>query len=447
MRSWSQAHTKTQYMRHLHSGKEFFDDVHGKWLEKERAIEARRLELKFFRKMGVYTKVPRKEAGNSKVITIRWIDVDKGDAENPNYRSRLVGWEIKKDKRPDPFAATPPLESLRYIIRKCASNQKLGARYCILRSDMKRAYFYASAIRPVFIVIPVEDRQPEDEGMVGRLNLSLYCIRDAAQNWQKECTGFMQSLGFIVGRASPCNFHRPKMNITCAVHGDDFTSRGPEWVIEWFRKRLADKYECKHDILGPGPKHSKSIRVLNRVRAWTHKGIAYEANRRHVDIVVQELGPSDAKSVTTPHSKKDTDKILSDLGKPLPPQEATMYRALAARLNHIALDKADVQFATNEVAKHMATPHPAHWNIFKRVGRYLLCAPRLVQMFTWQSQETQICTYIDSDWAGGKVTRKSISGGIMFVGCHAIKFWSSNQTNIAFSCAEAELYALLKGAN
>ena len=32
-------------MEHLYSGKEFYDDVHGKWLNKDMAIEARRLEI------------------------------------------------------------------------------------------------------------------------------------------------------------------------------------------------------------------------------------------------------------------------------------------------------------------------------------------------------------------------------------------------------------------
>ena len=38
-------------MEHLYSGKDFYDDISGKWLEKDRAIEARRLELEFFRKI------------------------------------------------------------------------------------------------------------------------------------------------------------------------------------------------------------------------------------------------------------------------------------------------------------------------------------------------------------------------------------------------------------
>ena len=44
-------------------------------------------------------------------IGTRWIDVNKGDDDNPEYRSRLVAQEIKRDNREDLFAATPPLEA------------------------------------------------------------------------------------------------------------------------------------------------------------------------------------------------------------------------------------------------------------------------------------------------------------------------------------------------
>ncbi len=42
---------------------------------------------------------------------IRGVDVNKGDDKSPEYRSRLVAKEIKKDDRTDLFAATPPLEA------------------------------------------------------------------------------------------------------------------------------------------------------------------------------------------------------------------------------------------------------------------------------------------------------------------------------------------------
>ena len=83
----------------------------------------------------------------------------------------------------------------------------------------------------------MEDRQPGGEGEVAKLNLSLYGTRDAAQNWQKEYTGFMIDIGFKVGRASPCNFYHPKLNISCTVHGGDFTSCGPEFCMEVLKQQ------------------------------------------------------------------------------------------------------------------------------------------------------------------------------------------------------------------
>ena len=51
-----------------------------------------------------------------KIINTKWLDVNKGDAENLNIRARLVGCEFATEKRDDLFAATPPLESLRMIL-------------------------------------------------------------------------------------------------------------------------------------------------------------------------------------------------------------------------------------------------------------------------------------------------------------------------------------------
>ena len=86
------------------------------------------------------------------------------------------------------------------------------------------------------------------------------------------------------------------------------------------------------------------------------------------------------------------------------------------------------------------------WKLLKRVGRYLLLAPRVVQVFVWQDDPAELTTFVDSDWAGDRVTRKSTSGGMVFRGHHLIKSWSSNQQIIALSSGEAELYAMTKGA-
>ena len=50
----------------------------------------------------------------------------------------------------------------------------------------------------------------------------------------------------------------------------------------------------------------------------------------------------------------------------------------------------------------------------------------------------------DSDWAGDTMTRKSTSGGTIRVGRHLVKSWSKDQSCIATSSGEAELYAANK---
>ena len=108
----------------MYEGMEFIDDVHGgKVLNKDMVIQARRLEMDFFKKMKVYKKVPKAEAKGHKIISTRWVDTNKGDEVNPDYRSRLVGKELKKDSRLDLFAATPPLETMKILIAKCAQGQ------------------------------------------------------------------------------------------------------------------------------------------------------------------------------------------------------------------------------------------------------------------------------------------------------------------------------------
>ena len=126
--------------------------------------------------------------------------------------------------------------------------------------------------------------------------------------------------------------------------------------MDWFKNKISAKYESKRSILGGNPQHEKSIRVLNRVPSWTPEGIQHEAGQRHADIVVDEFGLGQAQGVSTPGSKGDVDKALLNPGPLLQPQEATLYRTPAARLNDLALDRADIQRATKEVARHMAAP-------------------------------------------------------------------------------------------
>ena len=265
--------------RMMHEGMEFWDDVNAlKSLNWELAVQARMLKMEFFKKMGVYKEVLRDVAKKMgcKVITTNCVDTNKGDTSRPNYRSRLVGREVKYDKRLDLFSAALPLETLKFLCSMYARGQICPEPYRLAVIDIKRAYFNALARRPIFIEIPQTGLELGDEGCLGQLQLSLYGTRDAAQNWAHEYTTFLPSIGFQVGRASPCNFtHRPR-RVHLTVHGDCFTVMASAKQIAWLGKAMKKRYgsagaECWTDGRSSSSHPLDKNRIGVRARSATRR--------------------------------------------------------------------------------------------------------------------------------------------------------------------------------
>ena len=132
---------------------------------------------------------------------------------------------------------------------------------------------------------------------------------------------------------------------------------------------------------------------------------------------------------------------------PLSQEDATTYRALVARANYLAQDRADICFPVKELCKKMSKPDQSDWDALKRLGRYLLDKTRVIVKYEYQVIPEEIEVTVDTDFAGCLTTRKSTSGGIVKLGDHCIKAWSSNQAVIALSSGEAEYYGIVKGAS
>ena len=139
-----------------------YDEYTGAELPPELVEKAKQEELETYRKHAVYTKMPRSECfriTGKPPIGVRWVISNKGDAKNPEIRARLVAKEIKRDKREDLFAATPPLEAKKVLFSQCVSRRsKSGKPLKLAFIDIKRAYFHAPAIRKVFVELPSEDK-------------------------------------------------------------------------------------------------------------------------------------------------------------------------------------------------------------------------------------------------------------------------------------------------
>ncbi len=438
---------------------EAWDDVTGEELDPEEVKKARAEEIEFFRNRRVYRKVPIEQCvkrTGKHPIKVRWVDINKGDKRRPKYRSRLVAKDIKRNARPDLYAATPPLEALKAVLAVAAKGGKTGG---LMVNDVKRAYFYAPAVREVYVELCEEDRGNGEENMCGLLDFSMYGTRDAAQNWQIEFTKTLLNLGFQRGKSSPCVFHNKTRNIKTFVHGDDYVSAGEKKDIKWLEAELERKYEITTTIIGPENDDEKSVRVLNRLITWRPgKGIEYEADPRHAQILVKEL--ASGKAVSTPATREDHEdenKKMTDVKKKKEQQnvkkeakdeevEGTRFRGLAARANFLAADRMDIQYSVKEACRGMANPTKTDWSKLVRIAKYLKHKPRAVQLFPEEGEIDKITIHTDTDWAGCKRTRRSTSGGCITVGGCLVKSWSTTQSLVALSSGEAELYGIVKGS-
>ena len=304
--------------------------------------------------------------------------------------------------------------------------------------------FYAEATRDLYVELPEEDSE-FGGSMVGRLRLCLYGTRDAALNWQDTLSKHLVDIGFKRGIGFPSVFVHEERDVWTLVHGDDYFSAGSKDSLSWLESELSKKYEIKTSRVGHGTHCSAEGQILNRVVRATEQGYELEADPRHAELVIEQLGLQTAKGVTTP-GIDDPEDNEEESNETLGASEATAFRGMAARCNYLSADRPDIQFPVKELCREMSSPTVRSMTRLKRVGRYLKHRPRLIWRYDFQADDNVVDVSTDANWCGCRISRKSTSGGAIVKGCHLIKAWSKTQAVLAKSSAESELYGVVKGA-
>ena len=445
---------------------EFLDDRTGKPLDTAKVRAAREeelaeLERRVFKVVDVEECWAKKSKGP---IPVRWVDVDKGFGV---HRSRLVAKDFKPKStvgdRDDLFAATPPLEAIKILVAQAAAQSAAGKQRKVMFIDIGKAHLYGPMDTDEYVELPPERAQP---GKCAKLLYTLYGMRMAARNWEREYTRVLKELGFAIGKASSVAFYHPVLGIRVVVHGDDFIIEGEEQHLWWLHDELQKRFIVKmRGVLGPEEKDANEVVVLNRVLRWTDGEFHYEADPRHVEQMLKAMGMEDCKACATPGIKARQGELMDEAE--LDAERHRAFRSVVARANFLALDRPDIRYTVKELCRRMSGPRECDWSALKRLCRYLRGKPRVIQRVPlggevakelevyvkkavpdeWEEDDrgAKVEVLVDSDWAGCRETRRSTSGGcIMFRGV-CLKVWSTTQKHIALSSGEAEYYAAVKG--
>nr|GFB97767.1 hypothetical protein [Tanacetum cinerariifolium] len=120
------------------------------------------------------------------------------------------------------------------------------------------------------------------------------------------------------------------------------------------------------------------------------------------------------------------------------------YRSMIGSLMYLASSRPDIMFAVCACERFQMTPKVSHLNAVKRIFRYLKGKPYLGLWYPKDSS-FDLVAYLDSDYAGASLDRKSITRGCQFRGCRLISWQCKKQTVVATSSTEAEYVATASG--
>ena len=118
----------------------------------------------------------------------------------------------------------------------------------------------------------------------------------------------------------------------------------------------------KINYIGPGY-DTKEVKMLNRIIRYEGGQWQYEADPRHSDIIVEEMGMGDSRGTKTPCERARKDETEEEIF--MNNADASKYRQITARANYLASDRPDIQYAVKVACQRMARPRVFDWEPLK----------------------------------------------------------------------------------
>ena len=432
----------------------YIDDVKGGVLDPVLVKAGRAEEMDWIMKQKVFMEVPIETAiaEQGKIHDMKWVETQKGS----KVRCRLVVREIKARKREheklDPatvFAAMPPVEGIKGLISHMQTEKtnSRGEELEMMVLDISRAHFYGEARRRVFTTLPEGYEKP---GYCALLLKTMYGTEDAASVWQDTWTDHLRADAIEIGKASTALFAKG-LDLKGLCHGDDFVVVASRGDLEAFESHLRQRFDVRRTgHVGYASDCDSETDVLKRtIRIDRAKRvIELEADPRHVESLLEQFNLRKCKPALTPRVKIDEKELARITASPALDRDGrTQYRSATMRAAYLAVDRPDISETVKVLSQAMSQPKEGHLAMLKRLVRYLAGSPRMTVEFVQQEpKDAMLEVLVDSDWAGDVGCRRSTSGMVVMRGAHLLRHSSTLQAAIGLSSAEAEYYALVRGA-
>jgi Reverse transcriptase (RNA-dependent DNA polymerase) len=389
-------------------------------------------------------------------------------------KSRLVaGGNMTNPPAEDLYSGVVDLMTIRIAHMIAKTNNLL-----VCAADVGNAFLYGKTREKVYIIAGREFGQETGRRLI--IDGGLYGLKTSAARFHEHLSTKLRSMGYKPSKADT-DFWIKRVSDHyeyIATYVDDVLvySRDPEAVIK--------ELQCDYILKGIGsPRYYLGGDILNLLQPEDDAPptndpdttIALSAEtyiKNAVEKYEQKFGcpitPYHAPMEHSYHSEEDTTNLLN-------PKQASLFRGLIGSANWVVtLGRFDIAYAVNNLARFNMNPRQGHFEAAVRIFGYLKAYPKgrlyvdpkpfsksvpekpaydWTEFYPDATEElphdipkplgvemNTIC-YVDADHAHDTVTRRSVSGILLFLNGLPVKWYSKRQKTIETSSYGSELVA------
>jgi hypothetical protein len=307
----------------------------------------------------------------------------------------------------------------------------------VYQTDIIQAFLHGK-LSDVDIYIKPPARFPAPPNTTLKLKKAIYGLHQAPIKFKQELIQWFQEQQYTPANEAKTIWIKrvdDKLLIH-ALYADDFLHfTNSSSLYQQFQKAFRSKFDIK-------TRHVQ-LYLGNQITVDQTKLSVQINQSQYIDDLLQRFEMTNCNPVSTPMIQR-----LSEKSEPLTPQEHNQYRNLIGSMLYLSCwTRPDIAFAVSELSRFVSSPCQIHMLAAKHLLRYLKGTKDLGLQFTKpkdQSSRNQtniLWGFVDSDWAGCPLTRRSTTGYVLMLNGAAVAWKSKRQPIVALSTAEAEFVA------
>ncbi|GKC88434.1 putative ribonuclease H-like domain-containing protein, partial [Tanacetum coccineum] len=272
--------------------------------------------------------------------------------------------------------------------------------FTVYQIDVKSAFLYGTIYEEVYVTQPPGFIDPMYPKKVYKVVKALYGLHQAPRAWYATLSNFLLKNGY--------------------------------------RKRVIDKTffikKDKKDIILMSSMGELTFFLGLQVKQ-KEDGI-FISQDKYVAKILKKFDYMNVKTTSTPIETQrplTKDEEATDV-------DVDFYRSIIGSLMYLTASRPDIMFAVCNCSRFQVTLKTSHLNAVKRIFRYLKGKPNLGLWYP-KVLPFDLEAYLDCDYVGANLDRKSTTGGCQFLGRRLISWQYKKQTIVATFTTKAEYVA------